>query len=66
MFRVDSHGDSAIMSNSRSVTATSHMSKLHRALLRKELVQYLPDYAGPTQFGGIKGRGTDMARPRSH
>ena len=41
--------------------ATSHMSKRHRALLRKELVQYLPDYAGPKQFGGIKGRGTDMA-----
>ena len=54
-------GDPAVMLNSRSVMATSHMSKRHRALLRKELVQFLPEYAGPTQFGGIKGRGTDMA-----
>eukprot|EP00959_Pyramimonas_sp_CCMP1952_P042374 886183-Pyramimonas_sp.AAC.1 len=41
--------------------ASPHFSKRHRALLRKELVEYLPPMAGASQSGGIAGRGTDFA-----
>eukprot|EP00959_Pyramimonas_sp_CCMP1952_P268154 5606817-Pyramimonas_sp.AAC.1 len=37
------------------------IGKKFRALMRTPLAQALPSYAGDQQFGGISGRGVDLA-----
>jgi len=45
----------------RSVMISSQVGKKYRQLLREPLVQALPNEAGDSQYGGIEGRGVDLA-----
>ena len=54
-------GDPSWPIHSRAVMVSPQVGKKFRSLVRTPLADALPSYAGDSQFGGIAGRGVDLA-----